>query len=161
MPAKYTREKAISVFWSKVRKLPGKDACWEWLAGCYSSGYGSATYEGKQDRAHRIAWQLANGEIPAGMDVLHKCDNVKCVRASHLFLGTQADNNLDKYLKGRCYNGPPGIHRGELNSNAKITDAQAAEIRRRGKLERYAPLALVFGLSCNYVSKIVRGVNHA
>jgi len=65
-------------------------------------GYGQIRDEqGSYATAHRISWRLHNGDIPAGMCVLHKCDNPRCVRPEHLFLGTQADNIADKVRKGR------------------------------------------------------------
>lgn len=43
-----------------------------------------------------------------GLFVLHRCDNPKCIRVSHLFLGTIADNNHDAKAKGRCVEPPNG-----------------------------------------------------
>jgi hypothetical protein len=54
-------------------------------------------------RAHRFAWIEANGPVPAGLHVLHTCDNPLCVRPSHLWLGTQAENLADMTAKGRRY----------------------------------------------------------
>src|SRR6185436_8652420 len=48
-----------------------------------------------------IAWTEANGPIPNGMQVLHRCDNPPCVNPAHLFLGTQTDNMRDMTAKGR------------------------------------------------------------
>lgn len=51
--------------------------------------------------AHRLSWQIANGSIPDGLQVLHHCDNGACIRPDHLFVGTQADNMRDMDAKGR------------------------------------------------------------
>ena len=72
-------------------------ACIEWTGRCNDGGYG--TWGRKL--AHRLAWVEANGPIPAGMCVLHACDNPPCINVDHLWLGTQADNAADRESKGR------------------------------------------------------------
>ncbi len=74
--------------------------------------------------AHRASWLLAYGPIPPGLYVLHRCDHKTCVRPSHLFLGTAADNARDRERKGR--GNPP---RGERAGRAKLTEAQVRHIR--------------------------------
>lgn len=75
--------------------------CIEWTGAINSGGYGNLWYEGKYWKAHRLAWAQANGPIPPGMFVLHRCDNPPCVNLEHLFLGTAADNTADMLAKGR------------------------------------------------------------
>ncbi len=97
-------------FWSKVNKegpvLYGKlGQCWNWSAGCDNKGYGAVRFNGRNEKAHRIAWLYSFGVVPNTLCVLHRCDNPPCVRPSHLFLGTRADNNADMTRKGRGRSG--------------------------------------------------------
>lgn len=85
-------------FWAKVRR---GDGCWEWTAARSAAGYGWFKGAAGPELAHRVAWRLERGEIQAGLFVLHRCDNPRCVRPDHLFLGTNADNMADMVQKGR------------------------------------------------------------
>ena len=109
-------------FWSYVNKT---DGCWEWTGGLSSAGYGRATSAFRRtDYAHRIAWREAHGEIPVGMFVCHTCDNPKCVRIDHLFLGTPKDNAQDMAKKGRSFAQahPERVARGEKHSSVVRRD---------------------------------------
>ena len=87
-------------FWSKVKKTP---LCWNWIAGSDEHGYGRFKADGKIRIAPRVSWKLKYGSYPKLM-VLHRCDNPRCVRPGHLFLGTQKDNMADAAKKGRLNN---------------------------------------------------------
>jgi hypothetical protein len=89
-------------FWAKVRRVDG-DGCWEWAAALGTKGYGKIQRPGTRitEGAHRASYELNIGPIPTGLWVLHKCDNRKCVRPDHLFLGTCQDNIDDMHAKGR------------------------------------------------------------
>lgn len=90
-------------FWPRVKKTA---TCWLWTGTNWGGRkpYGRLQIHGRLAYAHRVSWQIARGgiSIPAVLDVLHKCDNHRCVRPSHLFLGTNDDNNKDKALKNRA-----------------------------------------------------------
>jgi len=76
--------------------------CWLWLSVVNAAGYGTIRDIDKRVRlAHRISYRLHIGE-PGQLQVCHRCDVPSCVNPQHLFLGTDADNNRDKMLKGRA-----------------------------------------------------------
>lgn len=89
-------------FWRFVDRP--EQGCWEWCGEFSKDGYGEARQARLPDgerRAHRASWKLVHGAIASGLYVCHRCDNPKCVRPEHLFLGTQQDNVRDAMAKGR------------------------------------------------------------
>jgi hypothetical protein len=118
--------------------------CWEWNAARNARGYGVINDGTRIQLAHRVAWLLEHGSIPEGISVLHHCDNAGCVRLSHLFIGTRADNNADMIAKGRSRAGanPP---RGVDFWDAKLTEEIVRTIRT--STERGVDLAKRYGVS--------------
>lgn len=88
-------------FWSKVDKTAGLTGCWIWTGCTQVDGYGQIWVEDGMRPAHRVAFELVEGIIPVGLEVLHRCDNPICVNPFHLFTGTQSDNIRDCVAKGR------------------------------------------------------------
>ena len=108
-------------FWSGV-DIPDKpDACWNWQRG-KNAGYGLITYQNNKWRAHRLSYTFAYGAIPAGMWILHHCDNRSCVNPSHLYPGGAIQNARDAVERN-------GIKRGENSPNAKLTQEDVDTIR--------------------------------
>ena len=140
-------------FWSKVDLSAGPTGCWEWQASRAKTGYGKFSMgHSRHVPAHRVAYELVNGPIPVGLHALHRCDNRPCVNPAHLFLGTNHDNIRDMVSKGRTNHG------GEHNGNAKLDEAQVAEIIARLHAgERASVLAVVFGVTSETVRAIRRG----
>lgn len=78
--------------------------CWE----CFGSdvvgvGHVRLSIEGRRVLAHRLAYETWVGPVPAGLWVLHSCDNPKCINPEHLRVGTRSDNVRDMWQRGgRC-----------------------------------------------------------
>lgn len=110
--------------------------CWLWSLSPGQDGYGKIKIKGRTYRAHRVAWEAFNGEIPEGMLVCHKCDQPLCVNPSHLFLGTPLDNMQDKVKKGRWRGGPACWDKSRIGAghhNAKLDPAKVRLMRMLGE----------------------------
>jgi len=68
--------------------------CWPWQGALGSNGYGRFTLRGVAMTAHRAAYLLLVGTIPAGMQIDHLCRNRSCVRPDHLEPVTPRENLL-------------------------------------------------------------------
>ena len=107
-------EKDQARFWENVERVH-YEHCWNWQGGV-SWGqsievryqYGRFGANGKRYKAHRVAYILVKGEIPAKHVVRHKCDNPLCVNPHHLVTGTQYENDMDRTNRGRSRNGHTG-----------------------------------------------------
>jgi hypothetical protein len=94
-------------------------------------------------RAHRVSYELANGPIPAGLCVLHHCDNRPCIRPSHLFLGTRRDNALDKTLKGRVRHSRQGLPFGVARQRENAPKPYKAQIVENRKINYLGSFATI------------------
>lgn len=173
-------------FWSKVNffgptapHVPGIGNCWIWMAARDKDGYGKIRTGGRDHRAHRVTWALANGDLPADKPlILHRCDNPQCVRPDHLRPGTNDENMAEMAAKGRvsrgdahwsslhperrargsrngAYSQPHRVRRGEGNGRARLTEDQVREIRRRhagGESSR--KLGRKFGVAMSTILRI-------
>jgi hypothetical protein len=145
-----------------LRLANGLDAaetgkCWEWMRAHNGVGYGTLTVNGKRAYAHRLAFELAGNVIPQGMDVMHSCDNPRCINPEHLSAGTRSKNMADCHTRGRSKIPVPRMT-GESNGSAKLTQAQVLAIRNglaNGATQDF--LAQRFGVSQTLISKIKRG----
>lgn len=75
--------------------------CFNWRFGKSDFGYGRLFYNGKDCKAHRVAYELSTEAFDGTLQVLHSCDNPACCNPEHLFQGTQKENMLDMRSKGR------------------------------------------------------------
>ena len=159
-------ESEVNAFKKHMQHLPS--GCIEWTGNIDGTGYGRFCFQRKITLAHRAAWTLLRGPIPAGMCLLHKCDNPPCVNPDHLFLGDRGDNARDMASKGRQWvqKNPKGRPvcptelkpRGEQHGMSKLNAADVLAIRRRSSTG--APgkhLAVEFGCSASLITEIIRG----
>lgn len=145
-------------FLSKISIV--QSGCWEWTARLDSHGYGRCYFNGKHIGAHRVSWFIFNKNFPNNTNVLHRCDNPKCVNPDHLFLGTQKDNMIDKINKNRGkFPGPTIPLKGENNKNHKLTNEEILEIRKIGKSMLQREIAEIYGICQTQVGRILNKVH--
>ena len=118
--------------------------CWKWLGTIAADGYGQLSVNDCTCRAHRYSWLCHFGDIPENKpNVCHHCDNRWCIRPSHLFLDTAQGNTADMIAKGKDSFG--WMNRGQLNGQARLTDEQVLDIRRKCATGMtHAQIALAF-----------------
>lgn len=131
----WPRPSAETRFWEGVQKT---DGCWLWTKARDPHGYAHLWVDKRLMGIHRFSYVLANGPIPDGLWVLHRCDVRHCVNPAHLFLGTPQDNVDDMVRKGRQAQGdrsslrlyPELVKRGEAHYKSTLTTQQVRDIRR-------------------------------
>lgn len=96
--------------YSNTRKT--SSGCIEWLGQKSSSGYGQIKAFNKMVGCHRLSYELYNGAIPFGLEIMHSCDNKICVNPDHLIAGTHKRNMSDASDRGL-------MRRGIKNSQSK------------------------------------------
>jgi len=126
---------------SYSRVMPS--GCVEWTGYRDPNGYGRINIPGAPAAlAHRVSFSLNCHEITSEDHVLHRCDNPPCINPSHLFIGTQADNNADMKRKGRMN---PGLVHGESHGGSKLKSEDVLQIRASEKSPN--ELAKIYGVS--------------
>lgn len=106
------RQPVLPRFLAKVEKT---ETCWLWTAWIERNGYGRFWLDGRQHGAHRVAYELYVGPIPAGFEIDHLCRVKHCVNPGHLEAVTAAENvrrmavvrTPYQSLMGACRNGHP------------------------------------------------------
>lgn len=146
----------LTRFWSKVDKQPGHGPwgdCWLWVAFVNPiTGYGQFWDKGHNHLPHRWLFQQLHGLINGRFkQVMHSCDVRKCVRPSHLSLGTPRENTHDSMNRGRR---ATGVRHGM----AKLTLTKARRIRKLHIAgETLVSLGKRFGVHHSQISHIVSG----
>lgn len=124
--------------------------CWEWTGAKIPKGYGKLTVNGEMCMAHRIAYQFFNGRIPTDKIIRHSCDNPACCNPQHLLTGSYQENSTDMVTRKRSA-------RGEDNARSKLTESQAAYVRRNPDGLTVMALAEKFGVAKSTISYVRSG----
>lgn len=143
------------LFWRNVVKA---DGCWSWKGGKNQKGYGAFEIQvgnGKRNtiQAHRASWMCHFGEIPVGLQVMHKCDNRECTNPEHLQIGTNKDNVDDKVSKKRHSYGekvPESLRKVTAKNIQEMFD-----LKEEGWT--ITKIGRQFNLDASYTSKILSG----
>lgn len=146
-------DQSAAAFWSRVDRAGS--GCWNWLGPTSTStGYGVAT----SMNAHRLAFELAHGPVPDGLNVCHHCDNRICCNPAHLYAGTQQQNVDDRTRRGRS-----ARVLGTDQPGAKLSEDDVREIRRLHATGQwsYPRLAARFGIHPQNIGRVVRREGYA
>lgn len=142
-PSKPKRKNGLSHAERIERYRVVRGECWETLLDP-NHIYPQMKIKGAKIMMHRVSYEMYVGQIPAGLCVLHKCDNPRCHRPEHLFLGTYADNVHDMVAKGRHRSNP---------QRANINIALAVQLSTRLS---QADIAECFGVTQTTISVLLR-----
>ena len=104
-------------------------------------GSGRKTVDGVRIIATRYVWQLYCGSVPEGLMVLHKCNDSRCVKISHLFLGTHSSTKRTHCPKGHELSGD-NLDPGEMRLTGKrrcrtCRQARGQSQSRRAYMKKY------------------------
>jgi hypothetical protein len=66
--------------------------CHLWLAALSTDGYAQLSVQGRNRNAHIVAYELAKGPVPDGMQIDHLCRLHCCVNPDHLEAVTGSEN---------------------------------------------------------------------
>lgn len=92
MSFKHPRGAPVSERLAHYSAINPTTGCHEW-SGCKSqNGYAYIRVAGRTVYAHRVAWELANGPVPAGRYLDHLCRNRRCINPGHLEPVTHREN---------------------------------------------------------------------
>lgn len=94
MPARLSYPPKLPELLAHVRFDP--DGCWAWTGAIDGRGYGNVgrIHLGRRKNwiVHRLVYELTRGEIPAGHEVHHTCEERRCVNPAHLEAVTRLEH---------------------------------------------------------------------
>lgn len=139
---------SASHLWNRVNITDNPEECWDWLGSLSDSGYGKLSFDGRNRRAHHVAWEQANGPMPKGGTLRRRCENKVCCNPDHLIL------YVAEFEPGK--GAPPG----EGNGNSRLTPAIIRDIRNLvSSGYTQASAARKYAITSTHVSAIVRRIS--
>lgn len=105
--------------------VAGPNGCCIFTEPLNKGGYGQL----KKKYAHRLMYEECWGEIPKGMNVLHKCNVKRCVNPLHLYAGTQKENMLDRTAAGYIPSEQLRAKQRALNLGKKVSEETRVRMR--------------------------------
>jgi DNA-directed RNA polymerase subunit RPC12/RpoP len=124
--------------------------CSLWL-GTPNQGYGALLVDGRPRGAHRFALELHLGRRLARHEyACHHCDNPRCIRVSHLFVGSSADNMRDAVRKGWTWQTRHAEREKERSERMKLKQPPASKRRPHPQItdDGVPPLLMVPQVQC-------------
>lgn len=133
------------------KKLKKYKDCLVWTGCKDKDGYGKIQIGKKHYRTHRLAYEIAYGEIPKGKMICHKCSNKACCNITHLYVGNAKINANDREEHGH------NAFKGERNPKAKLSIAEVIMIKDLYKSGdfTYKELGDRFDVSGHQISLII------
>lgn len=120
--------RTLKTFEEFIMPIP-ECGCWIWMGA--NKGAKQEYGDFRHRLAHRVSWELYNGLIPKGLQVLHNCNTSLCVNPRHLRLGTQKENIQDAIKAKRRWN-----NKGENHPLHKLSCKDIKAIRADNRFQR-------------------------
>lgn len=128
---------------------PGLGACHEWTGTISVKGYGFVRHSGslggdyRTRLAHRVAFELAHGQINQDDVIDHLCRNRKCVNPDHLEQVSNEENlrrglgyRLRNGMSSSCVNGHPYTEENTYRNPNNPSDTRCRECARERNRKR-------------------------
>lgn len=150
-------DSVIKRFWSYVNKTEDINHCWLWIGTLNQQGYGQLRIKNRivgtrGFLAHRISYQLHNGDLQDSLVVRHSCHNPACVNPKHLSLGTQWDNVQDSIKDGLI---PSGQKHYKFVSDSAFVES-VKKLRAEGLNQ--TDIAIKLNVSQSHISRVLCGL---
>lgn len=134
-------------FWSKVDTSAGILECWPWQGTLKGNGYGELAIRPAKLLAHRVAYVVNVGPIPAGLQIDHLCRNRLCVNPAHLEPVTSRENTIrGKAFVTHCPHGH--AYTPENTYRRRNGHRYCRECQLQGRRARYQPRVRIPATTC-------------